>query len=376
MGWFLAVLALGGCVAPGEVGPRDRRGAGTEQATPAADRQEPAVPLGPIVPADDKADWIQLKSGEWLRGEFRAMRYETVEFESDELDQLELDWNDITVVRLPRPRTLRLDQGEVVSGTVLVQGGGLMLNGDVTRRIERGRILAIVDSADGETPWSGNIGLNFSQRSGNAEQTDFGADAFVRTESAWARWDSSYTGTFSYVSGVETVNNHRLRSRLDWFLSRRLYLTPLGFDLFHDPFQNLAIRFTPYLAVGYHIVDETRVEWSVSSGPAYQFIRFDTIAAGGDEEQRSAAIVAQSRFNWDITSDIEFNFDFDVAVPVPETTAYNHHAEFRLSVDLIADFDFDFAFIWDRVNAPSEQADGTVPEADDFRTTVGVSYRF
>src|SRR6185436_1400737 len=47
-------------------------------------------------------DWIQLKSGEWLRGRLYGMQNRKLEFESDELNDLELDWKDVHQVIAPR----------------------------------------------------------------------------------------------------------------------------------------------------------------------------------------------------------------------------------------------------------------------------------
>ena len=44
-----------------------------------------------VPPPDNRFDWIQLKSGEWLKGDLKAMYNYSLEFESDELDRLELD---------------------------------------------------------------------------------------------------------------------------------------------------------------------------------------------------------------------------------------------------------------------------------------------
>ena len=39
-----------------------------------------------FVPPLDKFDWIQLKSGEWLKGELKVLYDKKLEFDSDELD--------------------------------------------------------------------------------------------------------------------------------------------------------------------------------------------------------------------------------------------------------------------------------------------------
>ena len=46
----------------------------------------------PPPPMPDAFDWIQLTSGEWLKGELIALYDGSLEFDSDELDNLTLDW--------------------------------------------------------------------------------------------------------------------------------------------------------------------------------------------------------------------------------------------------------------------------------------------
>jgi hypothetical protein len=40
-------------------------------------------------------DWIQLTNGEWLKGDLKVFYNDTLEFDSDELDLLKFDWEDI-----------------------------------------------------------------------------------------------------------------------------------------------------------------------------------------------------------------------------------------------------------------------------------------
>jgi hypothetical protein len=46
-----------------------------------------------------KFDWIQLTSGEWLKGDIKVLYNDKLEFDSDKLDLLELDWEDVKQVR-------------------------------------------------------------------------------------------------------------------------------------------------------------------------------------------------------------------------------------------------------------------------------------
>jgi len=46
----------------------------------------------------DGADWVQLKSGEWLRGDIKYIQQKEVEFDSDEIDQQTLKLKDVSQV--------------------------------------------------------------------------------------------------------------------------------------------------------------------------------------------------------------------------------------------------------------------------------------
>ena len=61
---------------------------------------------------------------------------------------------------------------------------------------------------------------------------------------------------------------------------------------------------------------------------------------------------------------------------MPESSNYNHHMAAILSADLIGNFDLDVGLIWDRIGDPQQDAAGNLPEADDFRLTVGVGWNF
>ena len=69
-----------------------------------AEPETPVVPEEPPAPSerwrppapDPKSfDWLRLNSGEWLKGEIDRMRDETLYFDSEELDNLKVDWEDI-----------------------------------------------------------------------------------------------------------------------------------------------------------------------------------------------------------------------------------------------------------------------------------------
>ena len=55
-----------------------------------------------LTPSASRFDWIQLTSDEWLKGDLESLYDGKVEFDSDELDLLVLDWEDVKKVRHTR----------------------------------------------------------------------------------------------------------------------------------------------------------------------------------------------------------------------------------------------------------------------------------
>jgi long-subunit fatty acid transport protein len=45
-------------------------------------------------------------------------------------------------------------------------------------------------------------------------------------------------------------------------------------------------------------------------------------------------------------------------------------------VELTDALDFELSLVWDRINKPRANADGSVPKQDDYRVIFGVGYDF
>ena len=89
-----------------------------------------------------------LKSGEWLKGELKYLREDKLEFESDELDTLDFDLEDVHVIRLPRVEDVVFEGRRVVSGTVLIDRDTVWIRTDQgVRTYPRGDVLSVVPSS-------------------------------------------------------------------------------------------------------------------------------------------------------------------------------------------------------------------------------------
>ena len=97
--------------------------AGADEVTVASDPAG-AVPLSPteFIPPDDGYDWLRLVSGEWLKGELIGLFDGEVEFDSEILDKLVIDAEDVRDMRSPRRFGISVRGEEMLIGTVSMHG--------------------------------------------------------------------------------------------------------------------------------------------------------------------------------------------------------------------------------------------------------------
>lgn len=342
-----------------------------------AEAQDPQPEIVATVPLDDGADWVQVVSGEWLRGEILRVREDGLDFDSDEFDERKIDFSDVKRLISSRPLAILTEDGRVFRGTVSADEKFIWVTGGKTVQLDRGEVLSLLPlDGDSTTTWTGKLSLGAIIRSGNTDQVDYSAFAEAIRETTRTRWANSYTGVISDVNDTEVANSHRIGSTYDVFLTKRLFVTVPRLDVFRDTFQNIALRVTPAALVGYEVVDAADHTWSLSLGPAYQYQRFDSKPVDGETTDGTAAAALTSTYSWDITSDIELDFNYGITAPLPETDEFNHNFVIRLSVELLGDLDLNVDFIWDRVNKPQRDGDGNLPEQDDYRTTLGLGWDF
>jgi putative salt-induced outer membrane protein YdiY len=343
--------------------------------TPAADDEAPSKEV--TLRTDDGADWIQIVSGEWLRGEILRVRDDSLDFDSDELGDQAFDFGDVLRIISPNHQVVLTEDGRIFEGQLSADGSSIWIEGDKTVKIPRSDVLSVLAvDGDGISTWSGEVSAGIAIRTGNTEQTDYSAVLAATRETARTRWASRYSGAISQVNGTETANNHRIGSTYDLFVTKRTFFTVPGVDIYRDPFQNIGVRVTPYAAIGYEVVDTADHMLAVSAGPAFQYQRFDSELASGGATDSSFAGVFSTLYDWDITGDVEFNAKYNITVPMPDIDEYNHNVVGTLSVDLSGDLDLDFSVTWDRINSPEANSSGIVPKKDDFRMTIGVGWTF
>jgi putative salt-induced outer membrane protein YdiY len=336
-----------------------------------------ALPALSWVPPEDNYDWIQLKSGEWLKGRLKAVQERVLEFNSEELDDLTFDWKDIRQLRAHRILDVLFTNGEKLSGLVNVTPDKITVVGAQSQVFSREQIQSLTPGGSKEWDyWSGKVSLGLNLRAGNTRQVDYNASIDLQRRTPETRFSINYLGNLSSVNGDENANNHRVNSEFDYWLSRRFYLLVPSVEYYKDPFQNLADRVTVGGGLGYDLIDRPTLEWNITTGPAYQYAWFDSSEPGDPTEKGTAALAFSSRFKWDIAHRTKLTLEYRGQYTSREVGETTHHGVGTLSFELTKRFDLDVSFIWDRISDPKVGADKIQPQPDDFRLVVGLGVDF
>lgn len=334
-------------------------------------------------PPDTEFDWIQLGSGEWLKGELKTIYDYQMEFDSDELGLLTLDLEDVRQVRTSRIEAVRFqkpgdDAPTTVYGFLTIDEDKVTVGaGETARDLDRGDIISIAKGAERERDlWTGSFSLGANVRSGNSDLTDLTIQGRAERRRAVSRYVAEYLGNFSSALGVETSNNHRLTTYFDVFRSSRMYWRQIYFEYVRDRFRNIEHQGTVNTGIGFDLVRSAKKDWDVTASVGALYKQFVSVEPGNSIDNLSPALGLGTRYDQEVTSWLDFLFDYRLQIVDQDNGSLIHHMLTKLSTEFIADFDIELSIVWDRVRIPQPEADGTVPSQDDFRMIFGIAYKF
>ncbi len=329
----------------------------------------------------DGSDWVQLKSGEWLRGQLKYIQHKDVEFDSDELEQQTLKLKDVRSVYTAHRVFTQFEGQEPAYGIAVISNDVVIVNGEKPFSRPVDELIGITPSGGrtGIRNWSGEATVGISLQSGNnsSKTVTSSAELARRTPNTTLLFD--YLGNYSQVNDVQSANNDRLNSTYDIRLARYnrdWVVRPVQFEAYRDPLANIAYRLTDGVGVGYYIFDRTGLEWLVSASPSYQYTRFETVEPGQSETATTPAGVLSSNFKADITQRLTFIQSWQSTFTSEESGQYTHHSVTTLEFEVKRHINLDVSFIWDYLNNPQPKSDGEIPLKSDTYLTVGIGLRF
>ncbi len=347
-----------------------------------------------IPPKDKSVDWMELKSGEWVNGEFKGLYSGSVEFDSDEFGLVHFDLVDVKRIITKGFVTLNLNrhidfknfysstakEESIVAGVLRFESNSFHLtmpDGSITT-LKENEIASIAGGEPKESNyWSGNVFLGIDLSSGNSDQITLTAKAKVERRNASSRFLADYIGSYTEVTGrTVTANNNRINAGLDTYVTSHFYFRVAALEYLTDEFQNIDGRYNYSTGIGYDIIHTPTTDLSVTVGPGYQYTQYVAVEADAKSYTDTPLAFLDLRFDTELSKTIDFILKYNMNYLEAHAGRYTHHSESSLEMEFIKDLDFDISLIWDRTQNPVAFADGTFPEQDDFKTIASVGYSY
>ncbi len=331
-----------------------------------------------LSPTPKKYDWVQTKSGEWFRGNIKALYDDRLEFDSKEIGLYTFKLADVAQIKSYHLMRVNIENLASIKGILRLKGEKLtIIQGENKYDFAKKQIVSFARDANAERNlWSGKASIGLDMRSGNSDQQDFTANLKLQRRSSESHLALSYLGRVSSKEKVEISNDHRFNEKYDIFLSRNFFWTPLFSELYIDKFKNIDAQITAGVGVGYTLLDTSKTRWSFSGGPAFVYTRHATVDTATQKTAFSPALEASTQYKYKINTMTKLTYDYKLTYTTREAGVYKHHMVLVLQNSLLSWLDFDISGIWDYVKSPTAASDGAIPLQNDFQMIMGLGVAF
>ena len=217
------------------------------------------------------ADTIILQNGDRLTGTITRKENNELSLEVPYAKTIGIKWNQIQSLATSARVTLFIDPGDVLEGTLATAEPGTTLLKETGSTINLDTILYINPPpyiTGRGSLWKGNINTAMTKTDGNTttENQHVDAETILRTKNY--RYTLGAVYNRSEDNDSETEANIKGHTKIDRFLSRKWYgLANASGE--KDRFQDLDLRFTAGLGVGYQVKETKRENLGLEVGLSY-----------------------------------------------------------------------------------------------------------
>ncbi len=326
----------------------------------------------------DTFDWLQMVSGEWIKGNIDRMRNDTMEFDSDKLDMLKLDFADVALVHSPQVNTYVFDERESATGPAVITAGEVIVQTEQgTKTFPRSELESIIEGQEERDWWSMKLRFGLTLNKGNTDQLTYDIKFNTRREDDMTLLDLNYNTTFGRTGGTQNVNRHLGEFLFNVFLGGRWWVTPAFGQLFNDRFQNIRFRATPAAGAGVHLIDAPKAQWDFVTGMGYQYLNYKdgSQLTSGNNPQHDGFVPLYTYADFDITGDVDLTLSWLTNLVFTTIGNTNHTGRVDVSVELTKVIDLDIAFLYLRTEQPAPPPEPMAPaiEKNDYQLVVGIS---
>lgn len=222
--------------------------------------------------AISEADVVFLKNGDRVSGDLITLEDTVLTIDTDYADIVKIDWDDVAGLTSDSPLWVAFHDGAIIPDGLGTRDGDRL----ILFRLEPGgpiQLDKIKTIHLFELSYRGNIGLGGSATSGNTSTETVNAFGTLTVDKGWHRFILDGRANRGKADGEITAQNAALNTRWDYFLTKRAYIPFINF-LEYDKFQNLTLRSTSIIGVGYDILDRRTNFLTVAVGPTAVYQNF------------------------------------------------------------------------------------------------------
>ncbi|MFS1917990.1 YdiY family protein [Vibrio sp. 10N.286.46.E10] len=336
-----------------------------------------------VVYIDKSDDWLKLKSGEVIKGELDGTikkdsnsYSQEIAFDSDDLGDLDIELKDILVLETARLFTIRTLNGETYVGYLSIRDNKLYLrNGSNEKLFPVTEVVSIYLGTEKDSEhWDAKVTFGLDINSGNSDEYSFRGDVKSERNTVDSRIKLNASHISSEYNDEKTANNTKVGGSYDLYINNRMFFRPLDLFVQSDEFQNLDYQINAAIQLGYFFVANSEMEWDMSLGPGYQYSRYSTVEAGESLSASSSTFNLESNLKHEVTRDIDFIHLYKLNWASEKAGGIRQANEFGFDIDLLGDFELSLDAIWEHVSNPKVNADNVLPEKDDYKLYVGLTY--
>jgi hypothetical protein len=325
----------------------------------------------------ERSDWVELTSGEWLKGRIKSMQEWELEIDSDKLHDESIEWYDVKQVFM-RQGTVLYGKAQTATGAVHVDDKFVTVDGPTPLKIPRDQLLGLAAGGNRERKyWTGNLDVGLTYRSGNTNQTELIAQADFQRRTAVSRFDFSFDSNYDVTSGAKITDNDRVKISYDRLISPSVFIRPFNGEYYRDVPLNIAHQATISAGAGYLFFDQPKLQWDAYAGPAYQYTNFVETQSGTAGEASTAAAVFQTNFKKKkLFRDIDILVDWQGILTSKDAGLFTQRLDATIRYKISHLLHLDLTLTWNRIEQPKPDASGKTPKRDDIQTvlTLGVEF--
>ena len=231
-----------------------------------------------LMPCVANAGVVVLKNGDRISGLIVKMQDKKLEIDPEYSSaNITIDWDDVQSLTTIRPMSIKLYGDAEMPANVRERVRDRL----ILYSLEEGGPIRLQDVRSinlAEHDYYGYISAGGNQTSGNTQTQalNLSGSLTYRKDEHRIIMEGKYNR--AEADGRDTANNGSVSLKYDYFFSRRLYTS--AFSLTEtDQFQNLSLRDTAGLGLGYDLIDSDQHLLTVGTGPAAVYQDFTTTAA-------------------------------------------------------------------------------------------------